>query len=267
MKLKIKFLDWKAGLPVAMLDKKTATKLGVHIKDRISIKASLKGSKEFSTIIDIVDGLIKENEIAVSSEIKEILNLKPKQKVEVYLSQTPKSLNYIKKKLDKNKFTRREIFEIIKDIVSNSLSGPEIALFISAMYKQGMDFNETVNLIDAILASGQRLKLKNKYVVDKHCIGGIPGNRTTPIVVSICAAAGLIVPKNSSRAITSAAGTADVIETIAEVSFDMKRVEKIVKKTNACMVWGGASGMVPADSKIIQIEKMLKIDPRAQLLT
>ncbi len=266
MKLKIKFLDWDAGLPVAMLDKKTAQKLGVHLKDRILIKTSQKNKKEFSTIVDIVEGLIKENEIAVSSEIKEILKLKPTQKVNVSLSQTPNSLEYIKKKLDKKIFTREEIFEIIQDIVDNSLSEVEIALFISAMYEQGMNINETIDLIEAILASGERLKFTKRYIVDKHCIGGIPGNRTTPLVVSICAAAGLVMPKTSSRAITSAAGTADVIETVAEVSFEMEKVKKIIEKTNACMVWGGALGMVPADSKIIQIEKILKLDPRAQLL-
>ena len=266
MKLKIKFLDWSAGLPVAMLDKRTAQKLGVHLKDRVLIKTSQRDKKEFSTIVDTVEKLIKPNEIAVSSEIKEILDLKSNQRVDVSLAETPNSLEYIKKKINHKKFTREETFEIIEDIVNNSLSEAEIALFISAMYEQGMTFYETVDLIDAILASGHKLKLKKRYVADKHCIGGIPGNRTTPIVVSICAAAGLTMPKNSSRAITSAAGTADVIETVAEVTFDMQKVEDIVNRTNACLVWGGALGMVPADSKIIQVEKMLKIDPQAQLL-
>jgi thymidine phosphorylase len=103
-------------------------------------------------------------------------------------------------------------------------------------------------------------------LVDKHSIGGIAGNRTTPIVVSICASAGLVIPKSSSRAITTAAGTADVIETIAKVDFSMKELKKIVRKTNGCMIWGGGLGIVPADSKIIHVEKQLSIDPEAQLL-
>jgi len=156
--------------------------------------------------------------------------------------------------------------EIIEDVVDNSLSGPEIALFISAMYSNGMSIKETAYLIESILKTGNIMKFRNKYVVDKHCIGGIPGNRTTPIVVAICTAAGLLMPKNSSRAITSAAGTADVIETIAQIEFSMPELKRIVKKTNGCMVWGGALGIVPADSKIIQIEKSLKLDPEAQLL-
>jgi thymidine phosphorylase len=110
------------------------------------------------------------------------------------------------------------------------------------------------------------LSLRNKFIVDKHCIGGIPGNRTTPLIVAICAAAGLTFPKSSSRAITSAAGTSDTIETLAPVDFKIEDMEKIVRKTGACLVWGGDLGIVPADSKILKIEKLIMIDPEAQLL-
>lgn len=263
MKLSIKFLKWKAGLPVAMLRQETATKIGVRANDRISIKTD---GKEFTTIVDVVGNLIKPNEIAVSFEIKNILKLKSKQKVDIIIAPRADSLEFIKKKVKGKILNQKEINEIIKDVVNNSLSSPEIALFISGMYRSGMQMKETIYLIKAIMESGDNLNLKSKKIADKHSIGGIAGNRTTPLVVSICAAAGLIMPKTSSRAITSAAGTADVIETIAQIDFSMKQIKKIIHKTNACMVWGGALGMVPADSKIILIEKILKIDPESQLL-
>jgi len=266
MELKIKLLEWSAGLPVAMLDKETAKKMGIHTKDRIFIKTISKKPKKFSTIIDTIKKFIGKNEIAVSSELKNTLGLKSGQKVKVGLSPTPKSLTYIKKKLNKKNLTQKQIDEIIKDIVNNSLAEVEIALFISAMYENGMDLQEVIYLIKAISKTGNQINFKNKYVVDKHSIGGIPGNRTTPIVVSICASAGLIVPKTSSRAITSAAGTVDVIETIAKVEFSIKELQKIVKKTNACLIWGGSIGIVPADSKLVRIERILKIDPESQLL-
>jgi AMP phosphorylase len=266
MELKIKLLKWSAGLPVAMLNEKTANKIGVHTKDRISIKTLSKHPKEFSTILDTIKGFVKKNEIVVSSELKKRLNLRIGQKVDVKLASTPKSILFIKKKLDKKPLSKQEINVIIKDVVNNSLSEAEIALFVSSMYKHGMSMKETIYLINAILESGNKFVLKNKFVVDKHSIGGIAGNRTTPIVVSICAAAGLVMPKTSSKAITSAAGTADVIETIAKIEFSISELKRIVKKTNACIVWGGALGLVPADSKIIRIEKILKIDPESQLL-
>jgi len=262
LKLKVKLLKWNAGVPVAMLNEETAKEMGVRLRDRISIETP---SKEMLTIVDTIGKLIKKNEIAVSSEIRKRLNLRNKQKVDVNLALPPKSLVFIKKKLNRKKLSKKEIREIIKDIVTNSLSESEIALFVSAMYKYSMTTKETIYLIEAILETGNKLNLKRKYIVDKHSIGGISG-RTTPIIVSICAAAGLTMPKTSSRAITTPSGTADAIETIAKVDFTIKQLENIIKKTNAFIVWGGGLGMVPADTKIINVEKMLKLDPKAQLL-
>ena len=264
MELKIKFLKWSAGVPVVMLNTRTAEKLGAHATDRIFIRTN---SKEFLSIVDTIGDIVNPNEIAVSSELKEILHLKLGQKVDVNLAPFPKSLNFIKKKLENRILSKSEINEIVKDVMNNSLSEAEIALFISATYKQGMNLKEIAYLTEAILDSGRKLKIKGKLIADKHSIGGIAGNRTTPIVVPICASSGLIIPKNSSRAITSAAGTADVIETLAKVDFSVNEIERIIKKTGACMVWGGALELVPADSKIISIEKQLKIDSEPLLLS
>ena len=266
MKLKTKFLKWSAGIPTAMLNKKTAERIGIHSKDRISIRTYFRYPREMSMPVDIVEGIVRPGEIAVSLEIKKRMKLRKGQPVDVNLSTIPQSTFYIKDKLDGKRLSPDQIKEIVKDIVNNSLSQAELSLFVSSMYIKGMDFKETIALIEAILASGSLLKLGRKLVVDKHSVGGVPGNRTTPIIVSICAAAGLTMPKTSSRSITSAAGTADVIETVARVEFTIDELKKIIKKTNACMVWGGALGMVPADSKILDTERILKIDPEAQLL-
>ncbi len=266
MKLRVKFLKWSAGVPVAMLNEKTANNLGARVKERVSIETLGEKPKKLFTIVDTVKSLVKPGEIAVSSELRERLDLKKKQEVEVGIASIPGSVRYIQKKLNKKSLSQKELNSIIRDITNNSLSELEISLFISAMYKNGMTMKETISLINAILKTGNSLNLKDKIIVDKHSIGGIPGNRTTPLVVSICAAAGLTFPRTSSRAITSAAGTADVIETIAKIEFSAKELEKIMEKANACLVWGGGLGLVPADSKIIHVEKLLKIDPEAQLL-
>jgi putative thymidine phosphorylase len=123
---------------------------------------------------------------------------------------------------------------------------------------------EIINMTKAIVETGKKLKLKGE-VVDKHSTGGIPG-RTTPIIVSICSSAGLLIPKTSSRAITSPAGTADAVEVICRVDFDLQEIKEILKKTGACLVWGGSLNLAPADDKIIYIEKLLNLDPEAQLL-
>lgn len=266
MELKVKILNWSSGIPVAMLNENTANLIGVKTNGRISVKTLAQNPKSVSTIVDIAKSLVGKKEVAVSSELAERLSLINGQRVDIDLSSNPKSLAFIKNKMNNKRLSQKEISEIILDVTQNALSEAEIALFISAMYEKGMNMQETIYLIKAILNSGQKLKWEGKFVVDKHSIGGIPGNRTTPLVVAICAAGGLIMPKSSSRAITTAAGTADVIETIARVEFSMKELKKIVEKTGACLIWGGSLEIVPADEKIITIEKMLNIDPESQLL-
>lgn len=268
MELKVKILKLSAGVPVAMLNEETANLIGVKTKGRIFIKPLSKKDSGISTIVDITRGMVGKKEIGISSELKDRLSLKEMQTVDVDLSPTPESLEFIKKKMNGEVLAQKEIDEIIKDVVNNSLSEAEISLFVSAMYTEGMNMKETIYLIKAILDSGKKLDLniKNKKIVDKHSIGGIPGNRTTPIVVSICAAAGLIFPKSSSRAITTAAGTADTVETVASVGFSLEELRKIVRKVGACLIWGGSLEIAPADDKIITVEKILNIDPESQLL-
>ena len=209
MELKVKILNWSAGIPVAMLNESTANLIGVKTNGRISVKTISKNPDSVSTIVDIAKTLVGKKQIAVSTELKERLSLKNGQKVDVDLSINPRSLTFIKNKMNGKRLSQKEISEIIYDITRNSLSDAEIALFISAMYDKGMNMQETIYLINAISNSGQKLKWKGKLIADKHSIGGIPGNRTTPLVVAICAAGGLIMPKSSSRAITTAAGTAE----------------------------------------------------------
>jgi len=262
MELKIKILKLMAGRPVAILHKKTADKVSINIDDRISLT---KKNKKIISVVDIATGMLKKDEIAVSNEIVKALKLKENELVDIELAPQPESIGLIYKKLKCIPLKEEELKKIISDIVKNALTGPEIAYFVSSIYKCGMSIKEIEYLVKAIVDTGKKLKLKGK-VADKHSIGGIAGNRTTPIVIPICAVAGLIMPKTSSRAITSSAGTADVVESVARVEFSVPEIYKIIKKTNACMVWGGSLGLAPADDKIIQIEKLINIDPEPQLL-
>src|SRR3989344_8260047 len=124
----------------------------------------------------------------------------------------------IKKKLRGFRLSDKEIKEITNDIIRNNLSEIELTYFVSACYTFGLDLTEVLALTKAIAKSGKKLKLGKKLIVDKHSIGGVPGNRTSMLVVPIVAAAGLCIPKTSSRAITSASGTADSMEVLAPVS-------------------------------------------------
>ena len=261
MLLKVKLLNLSTGRPVAILHERTAKSLAIYAGDRIKIK----DKKSIVAIVDLANGIIKENEIILSSEVIKSLNITEGHAVEISLSHPPKTTRYILEKLKGNKLDYEKIYAIVGDIVSNTLTEAEVAYFVSGIYINGMSDEEIANLTKAMVSFGKLLGLK-KAVYDKHSIGGVAGNRTTPLIVSICASAGVIIPKTSSRAITSAAGTADVVETFTNVEFEVKQIKKIIEKTNGCMVWGGALGLAPADDKIIQVERILSLDPEAQLI-
>lgn len=273
MILNIKKLHLLAGKPIAILHEQTAQKLNLHVGDRIRLKK--KGSRqEIIAPIDITGGktILKKGQIALSQEIIKKIKLKQTKTVEINPALRPLSLNYISKKLHNQELNFTEIYSIISSIVSNELTEAEVAYFVSAIYMHHMNPKEIISLTKAMVRTGKQLQLKNSIIIDKHSIGGIAGNRTTPIVTSIIGAfidkfkLDAVMPKTSSRAITSAAGTADVVETITHVEFSISDIKKILKKTKACLVWGGALGLAPADDKIINVERILNLDPEAQLI-
>ena len=266
MRLKVKSLKLAAGRPVAILHAETAKKLAIYVNERVKINKITNKKGSIIAIVDTAKGILKENEIALSAEVFEYLKLKENEAVEVYAAGRPKSTYYISEKLNGKELDYARLYLIIKDIVENALTESEIAYFISGIYVHGMTLKETAALTTAIVQTGKKLDIDKAKIVDKHSSGGTAGNRTTPIIVSICASAGLVMPKTSSRAITSAAGTADTIECISDVEFTTKEMKEIVNKTNGCMVWGGSLGLAPADDKIIQVERILSLDPEAQLL-
>jgi putative thymidine phosphorylase len=263
MLLKVKSLGLLAGRPVAILHTRTARRLNVHIDERVEIKSK---TGRIISVVDTAKGLLKEDEVVLSEEVVRYLKLRQGEHAEISAAAEARSAPYIREKIKGLELNREKIRAIISDIVSNRLTESEIAYFVAAEYINRMSMREISYLINSIVHTGKRLGIKNGVIADKHSIGGVAGNRTTPIVVSICSAAGLIVPKTSSRAITSAAGTADVVETIARVEFSVDNIKKIVKEIGACLVWGGSLGLAPADDKIIQVERLLSLDPEAQLL-
>ncbi|MEM4330882.1 MAG: thymidine phosphorylase [Candidatus Pacearchaeota archaeon] len=263
MKLKIKKLFWYAGRPVVVLSPSLAKKLNVSVNERVCI--SFKKRKVYA-IVDIFSDIVSDCEIGISREVLNFVPLREKTKVEVYPAESSIVGQLIKKKMEGQKLNENEIRMIVEGISQNSLTETEIAFFISAEKIVGMEKKEIINLVEAMVKTGNRLNLNKKIVADKHCIGGIAGNRTTPIVVSICACAGLTIPKTSSRAITSAAGTADTIETIARVDLKKEEILEVIKKTNACLAWNGSLNLSPSDDKIIHIERILNLDVEPQLI-
>ena len=156
--------------------------------------------------------------------------------------------------------------QIIPDIVAGRYSALEVTAFITACATKPLAQDELRFLTGAMVNAGKRLHWHHPIIADKHSVGGLPGNRTTPIVVAICAALGLVMPKTSSRAITSPAGTADTMETLAPVALDENTLRGVVEQEGGCIAWGGAMALSPADDILIRIEHALDIDSEGQMI-
>lgn len=169
------------------------------------------------------------------------------------------AIDAIKKKLTGKALSYHEIFSIMDEIANERLGPVLTTYFAAAGFKEGFNDEELYFLTKAMVDTGPKLHFKG-IVADKHSTGGVAGTRTTMILVPIIAAAGFQIPKTSSRAITSPAGTADTMEVVAPVTFSPKQIEALVAKAGGCIVWGGHLGLAPADDIIIQIEQPLAFE-------
>lgn len=182
------------------------------------------------------------------------------------MSKPVQSLNHIRAKIYGHKLSARAFGQIVADINAGRFRPEHTAAFLTACASHPLDADELYSLTKAMVQSGQKLSWTNTPVVDKHCVGGLPGNRTTPIIVSIVAAAGLIIPKTSSRAITSASGTADTMEVFAPVDLDSTQMCRVVEKEGGCVVWGGNVGLSPVDDDLVRVARELEFDGPGQLV-
>jgi thymidine phosphorylase len=225
-------------------------------------------SKELIVTLNVVrSDKLSSGQIGLSDIAIKRLDCVDGQAISISHAPVIASLSYVRKKIFGGELTGNEIMQVIEDISNHKYSDIEIASFLSACAGQRLSIDEIVHLTKAMVSCGKTLNWgENKKIFDKHCIGGLPGNRTTPLVVSIASAAGLIIPKTSSRAITSPAGTADTMQSLANVSLNIDQIEKVVSKTGACLAWGGAVNLSPADDMLIRIERSLDLDGEGQLI-
>lgn len=267
MKLIPKKIPIKVGNKfIAVLNEKTAHKLDLFAGDRISIVNDAKG--RLTAILDITEGKdVKDDQIGLYVESWERLKVKHGDTIFVTIAEKPKSTLYIKEKLEGIELSPEKIDAIINDVVNDDLSEIELTYFVAGAYTKGLSDKETVALTKSIVKHGNKLSFKKgEIIADKHCIGGVPGNRTTMISIPIVACMGIKIPKTSSRAITSPSGTADTMEVLANVENDAKKLMQIVNRVGACITWGGGVDIAAADDKMIRVRHPLSLDPKGMLL-
>lgn len=263
MRFKVKIIPIRSVRPTVIMTKGDADEIGVFEGDRVRL---FVGKKSSTATVQIALGFLEKGVIGVCLNCAEALGIKDDEEVELLPIPKPASFEYIRKKLDGMKLTKEEIYEIVKDIVNDALTEVELTAFVISSYIHGMDMDEVEWMTRAMIETGETIDFEEGIVVDKHSIGGVPGNKISLIVVPTIASAGLLIPKTASRAITSASGTADTMEVLANVNLSIEEIKEITLRVGGVIAWGGATNIAPADDKIIRVEYPLAIDPRSQLL-
>jgi thymidine phosphorylase len=237
---------------------------GFESQTRVIVK---KGGKSIVATLNIIhSGILQAGETSLSESAWKALQASAGDLLTLSHLPPLDSFGYVRGKFYGKRFSKKAFREIIQDIYRGNYSNVHIASFISACAGDHLDLEEVTWLTECMVEAGKRMDWDEEKVMDKHCVGGLPGNRTTPIVVSVVAAAGLTIPKTSSRAITSPAGTADTMETMTEVILSMEKIRQVVQQEGGCFVWGGAIAISPVDDLLIKVERAMDIDSEGQIV-
>lgn len=219
-----------------------------------------------ATLYQVTGDLLVHGEAGLSESAWRLLGLRDGENIKVSHPRPLVSLSDLRSKIYGSRLGSAAMRDVINDIVGGRYSDIHISSFLTACAARPLLREELIDLTTAMIEAGNRLTWNEEPIVDKHCVGGLPGNRTTPILVGIIAACGMTIPKTSSRAITSPAGTADTMETLAPVNLDLKSMRRVVEREGGCVVWGGAVRLSPADDTLIRVERALDLDSEGQLI-
>ncbi|MBI4968704.1 MAG: thymidine phosphorylase family protein [Rhodospirillales bacterium] len=225
------------------------------------------GSRRILATLNIADNglIVGPDELGLSMQPFATLGLPEGAEVEVRQASPPESLESVRSKIRGRTLEATEYRAIVEDIAAHRYSQMELAAFLVST-AGFMTTEEVLALTRAMAEVGNRLTWPDPVVADKHCVGGIPGNRTSMVVVPIVAAHGLPIPKTSSRAITSPSGTADTMEVLANVDLSVTRMRDMVERQRGCLVWGGHMNLAPADDVLISVERPLNMDTPEQMV-
>ena len=233
---------------------KGARKVEVRLRERIVQATTMIGDGD----------LVGPDEVGIPQPLWRRLGVQAGDLVTLAPARPPASLSAIRSKLAGTALDDATLAAVARDLAAHLWSDMEVAAFLVAC-AAFMTPEETLGLTRGMVAAGATLDWGGRLVADKHCIGGIPGNRTSMIIAPIVAAHGLLIPKTSSRAITSPAGTADTMEVLARVDLSEDEMRVVVERCGGCIVWGGRVNLSPADDVLISVERPLAIDTAEQM--
>ena len=169
---------------------------GFQALSKVEVRAN--GRRILATLNVTSDPRIVQcHEVGLSEDAFDQLGVPKGHPVTISQAEPPASIAALHRKIDGERLGRADFESIVRDIAEHRYSKIELSAFVVATNRGELDREEVYFLTEAMIASGRRIDWHERLVVDKHCIGGIPGNRTSMLVVPIVAAHGLVCPKTS----------------------------------------------------------------------
>ncbi|MGI9216956.1 MAG: thymidine phosphorylase family protein [Hydrogenophaga sp.] len=256
---------WRENVAYLHRDCAVVRAEGFQALSKVEVRANGKRILATLNVVDDVS-IVGCGELGVSEDAFAQLAVADGHPASVAQAEPPESIPALFRKINGERLGREDFHAVISDIAQHRYSKIELTAFVVACNRSELDREEVAFLTEAMVATGRRLDWQQPLVVDKHCIGGIPGNRTSMLVVPIVSAYGLVFPKTSSRAITSPAGTADTMEVLARVELPFEQLTGIVREHHGCLAWGGTADLSPADDVLISVERPLALDSPGQMV-
>ncbi len=237
---------------------------GFSAHARVRVQAGNR--RIIATLYQIDSDWLDVGEVGLSDTAWKKLGASPGEEVFLSHPQPLDSLSPVRGRIYGEPFSAADLRAIIADVAESRYADIHIAMFLTAIAARGLHNSELISFTRAMIQAGDTLSWARAPIADKHCVGGLPGNRTTPLVVAIVASCGLWMPKTSSRAITSPAGTADTMETLCPVDLDLAAMRRVVEKEGGCVVWGGSVRLSPVDDMLIRVARVMDLDAEDQMI-
>ncbi len=170
-------------------------------------------------------------------------------------------------KRDGKQLTEDQIKFLIAGYADGSVPDYQMAAFAMAVYFQGMTFEETKTLTEAMIASGERMEWSGKPAVDKHSTGGI-GDKISIPLAPMLACCDVQVPMISGRGLGATGGTLDKLEAIPGYRCELSNDEfRSIVNWNGCSIASASDTLAPADKRLYALRDVTGTVPSIPLIT
>lgn len=225
------------------------------------------GAAPLFAFLEVVDdpSIVAPNQLGLNNEAFARLNLPEGANISISLAGAPPSMASIQRKIAGNILSSAEYASIIKDIVAKRYSNMDVASFLVAS-GSFMTASEVLSLTEALIGEDILRWDNENIVVDHHCLGGVPGNKTDIIITAIVAAYGLPIPKTASRSLTSCAGVADTFAVLANVDISEDKLKQLIKDNRGAIADYNKLPIAFASKIVSSVERALGVTQQQHIV-